>query len=100
MVYIDMIFLTQDETKNGRVALWYAASEGHNAVTHSFAIKSKSYFLHFLNKYNNSNKMGHVPITCFVQVLYFLLREKHKSYSLLEDRRVRKKSKIRLINKI
>ena len=33
--------------------------------------------------------MGHVPITCFVQVLYFLLREKHKSYSLLEDRRVR-----------
>ena len=42
----------QDETKNGRVALWYAASEGHNAV------------------------------------LYFLLREKHKSYSLLEDRRV------------
>ena len=42
----------QDETKNGRVALWYAASEGHNSV------------------------------------LYFLLREKHKSYSLLEDRRV------------
>ena len=34
------IFVTQDETKNGRVALWYAASEGHNAVTHSFAIKN------------------------------------------------------------
>ena len=49
--------------------------------------------------------MGHVPITCFVQVLYFLLREKHKSYSLLEDRRVRNiKQHIlkenRLINKI
>ena len=47
-----LLAVTQDETKNGRVALWYAASEGHNAV------------------------------------LYFLLREKHKSYSLLEDRRV------------
>ena len=39
-------------TKNGRTALWYAASEGHNSV------------------------------------LYYLLREKHDSYSLLEDRRV------------
>ena len=28
----------------------------------------------------------------FLQVLYFLLREKHKSYSLLEDRRVRSKT--------
>ena len=42
-------------TKNGRTALWYAASEGHN------------------------------------NVLYYLLREKHDSYSLLEDRRVRNK---------
>ena len=42
----------QKTTKNGRTALWYAASEGHN------------------------------------NVLYFLLREKHDSYELLEDRRV------------
>ena len=28
-----LIYVGQDETKNGRVALWYAASEGHNAVT-------------------------------------------------------------------
>ena len=43
---------SQIVTKNGRTALWYAASEGHN------------------------------------NVLYYLLREKHDSYSLLEDRRV------------
>ena len=46
------LFLSQIVTKNGRTALWYAASEGHN------------------------------------NVLYYLLREKHDSYSLLEDRRV------------
>ena len=45
-------FFWQIVTKNGRTALWYAASEGHN------------------------------------NVLYYLLREKHDSYSLLEDRRV------------
>ena len=44
--------ILQIVTKNGRTALWYAASEGHN------------------------------------NVLYYLLREKHDSYSLLEDRRV------------
>ena len=47
MAHINMwngTLLSQDETKNGRVALWYAASEGHNAVTHSFAIKTKFSF--------------------------------------------------------
>ena len=49
-------FFSQIVTKNGRTALWYAASEGHN------------------------------------NVLYYLLREKHDSYSLLEDRRVSQNS--------
>ena len=50
--YLFSLALFQIMTKNGRTALWYAASEGHN------------------------------------NVLYYLLREKHDSYSLLEDRRV------------
>ena len=52
----------QVKTKNGRTALWYSASEGHNTV------------------------------------LYYLLREKHDSYSLLEDRRVRLRLKISFPN--
>ena len=50
--------IVQLVTKNGRTALWYAASEGHN------------------------------------NVLYYLLREKHNSYSLLEDRRVSLRSEL------
>ena len=48
------------KTKNGRTALWYSASEGHNTV------------------------------------LYYLLREKHDSYSLLEDRRVRLRFRLKI----
>ena len=32
MIWWKAEHICQDETKNGRVALWYAASEGHNAV--------------------------------------------------------------------
>ena len=63
--------MSQDETKNGRVALWYAASEGHNAVTHSFAIKTKFSLSHF-----------HVPrIFIFSGALFPVEREAQELFS-------------------
>ena len=50
--------------QNGRIPLWYAASEGHT------------------------------------QVLYYLLRERHDSYNLLDDRRVSNRSIGSLIQKL
>ena len=72
--------MSQDETKNGRVALWYAASEGHNAVTHSFAIKTKFSLSHF---HVTRNFIFQVPrsFIIFAGAIFSLEREAQELFS-------------------
>ena len=62
----------------------YAANKGHNAVTFFCNLNQISFVALSVILFWNENLWN-----IYFQVLYFLLREKHKSYSLLEDRRVR-----------
>ena len=62
----------------------YAANEGHNVVTFFCNLNQISFVALSVISFWNE-----IFWNVYFQVLYFLLREKHKSYSLLEDRRVR-----------